>query len=370
MARTGSPDESLIGDDSLLPADKGGLSYPLGDQVPAMGEAIPLGSGVRWARLPLSGPGGLNHINIWLIDDRDEQGDGVAVVDTGMFTPDGRAAWEALLTGPLAGLRLTRVIVTHFHPDHIGMAGWLCERFGIRLWMTREEWLTASLMRADMRDEPPREVTESWHFAGWSEDQIAQAAALGWRRIAKMVSPVPAGHIRLIEGDMLNLAGEQWRVMIGRGHAPEHACLFNERSGLFIAGDQILPAISSNVSVHAAEPLANPLKDWLDSIDRFLGLPADLLILPAHGQPFMGVDVRLAALRDRHHEQLDMLHAHLREPRRVVDCFAVLFRREINGFFLFPATGETLAHLRWLECEGRVVRRTDAEGVGWFSAVH
>lgn len=369
MARTGSPDESLIGDETALRVDKNGLIYPLGDNVPATGAVISIGSGVRWARMPLSA-GDLSHINIWLVDDRDEQGEGVAVIDTGMSIPASREAWELLLAGPLAGTRITRIIVTHYHPDHVGLAGWLCERFDIRLWMTREEWMMGRLQRADDRGMSPDESVEFWRFAGWSQSQIDEAVTQGWINFSNIISPVPASHIRLVEGDTLDFAGQRWRVLIGRGHAPEHACLLNEDARILIAGDQILPTINSNVAVYAYEPYADPLGDWLASIDRFLTLPSDLLALPSHGQPFRGIDIRLAALRDRHHQRLDMLHKHLSEPRRIVDCFPALFRREISGFDLYPATGETLAHLRWLECRGRVVRRNDSDGIGWFSGVH
>jgi glyoxylase-like metal-dependent hydrolase (beta-lactamase superfamily II) len=368
LNRKASPDESLISDDGLLPADSNGLVYPLGERTPATGELIALGSGVRWARLPLSGD--LGHINIWLVDDRDEHGEGVAIVDTGMSTPRCRAAWDALLAGPLAGVRITRVVVTHFHPDHVGMAGWLCDRFGVPLWITREEWMIGSLLAADAKEAPPAAIVGGWRSAGWNEDQIGEATSFGWSSFARMVSPIPMSYIRMRDGDVLDFAGEQWRVTVGRGHAPEHACLLNERAGLLIAGDQILPTISSNVSVPFNEPMSDPLGDWLESIDQFLQLPSGLLVLPSHGEPFTGIHLRLAALRDRHHERLDVLLAHLSAPRRVVDCFGTMFRREIQGFDIFPATGEALAHLRWLECRGRVSRSIDAQGVGWFSAIH
>jgi glyoxylase-like metal-dependent hydrolase (beta-lactamase superfamily II) len=368
MSRPVTPDESLIAEDEAQRIAPGALTYPFGEQLPTLGEAVPVAPGVRWVRLPLSGE--LGHINVWLIDDRDAQGDGVAIVDTGMFIGRCVSAWEELIAGPLAGVRITRVIATHFHPDHIGMAGWLCERFRVPLWMTREEWLLGSLLLADAKPIPPDAVIENWRFAGWSHDQREEMKSQGWMGFTQIVSPMPLSFIRMEDGDVIDFADAKWRVVVGRGHAPEHGCLLNEATGVLIAGDQILPTISSNVSVPYFEPLSDPLGDWLASIDRFLELPADLLVLPAHGKPFHGIRARLTALRDEHRKRLDTLFANLDDARRVVDCFPLLFRRAIAGFDLFPATGEALAHLRRLECEGRAARQIDSEGVGWFSAVH
>jgi glyoxylase-like metal-dependent hydrolase (beta-lactamase superfamily II) len=185
-----------------------------------------------------------------------------------------------------------------------------------------------------------------------------------------VTSPIPPSYVRIVEGDVLDFAGERWRVMIGRGHCPEHACLLNERTGVLIAGDQVLPTIAANVAVQVNEPFGNPMGDWLDSIDRFSGLPRDTLVLPSHGLPFVGIDIRLAAMRERHHARLTKLYHFLSEPRRVVDCFPMMFRREIKGVTLFSASGEVLAHLRWLEEAGRATRRADDDGIVWFSAVH
>lgn len=360
-----SPDASLLADDGIVATSHRGLTYPLGGYAPAKGEVRELAPGVGWARIEM--PGSLGHINVWLLDDRDTEGEGVAIVDTGMNMPVCRANWEALFAGPLAGRRVTRVIATHLHPDHVGLAGWLCERFGVPLWMTRTEWLLARLLAADARAEPPREVIAAWRAAGWTEEQIAAATAQGWGRFTQVVSPFPAGFIRIADGDDIAIGGGRWRVVVGSGHTPEHACLWNSEAGLLIAGDQVLPRITSNVSLTIHEPQADPLGDWLASIDRLLGLPADLLVLPAHGEPFTGLHTRLEALRDGHLARLDVLAAHIREPKTAVECFAVLFDRAIFGDNLALATGEAMAHLRYLEVRGRA-RRTLSGGVARFQA--
>jgi glyoxylase-like metal-dependent hydrolase (beta-lactamase superfamily II) len=338
-----------------------GLTYPLGRTGPETGELIRLAEGVGWARLPV--PGSLRHINIWVLED----GEGIALVDTGLDIPPSREGWEALFAGPLAGRTVTRIICTHFHPDHIGLAGWLAERFGVPLWMTRDEWLFARMLTADIRDAPPREALAYWRAAGWDEERIADEAKKGWGRFSALVSPVPVGFIRMQDGDVLTIGARGWRVVVGNGHCPEHACLVDEAGGLIVAGDQVLPRITSNVSLSLSEPEADPLGDWLASIAKLKTLPDTLLVLPSHGEPFTGLHARLDALDRGHRERLDALHAHLAEPRRALDCFSILFGRQIDDSIIGLATGEAMAHLRRLEVEGRAVREV-RDGVHWYRA--
>jgi glyoxylase-like metal-dependent hydrolase (beta-lactamase superfamily II) len=352
-----APDASLAPE----PTTHRGLTYPLGRRVPGGGELIEIAPGIGWARLPV--PGSLNHINVWAVND----GDGVALVDTGLNIPPAREAWEALFAGALAGRSVTRIIVTHMHPDHVGLAGWLCERWGVRLWMTRGEWLFARTLSLDARAAPPPEAAAYQRAAGWSEERLAAAAAKPWNFFASAVSPVPLGIVRMQDGDELAIGTRNWRVVVGNGHSPEHACLVDEAGGVMIAGDQVLPRITSNVSLSLSEPEGDPLGDWLASIAKLRRLPADLLVLPAHGEPFTGLHARLDALAAGHAGRLDALHQHLEEPRRAVDCFRILFGRAIDDNVYGLATGEALAHLRRLEVEGRAVRQV-REGVHWFRA--
>jgi glyoxylase-like metal-dependent hydrolase (beta-lactamase superfamily II) len=353
-----SPDVSLVPDE---PYTHKGLTYPLGRRVPEPGELIALAEGVGWARLPI--PGSLKHINVWVLED----GEGVALVDTGLNIPDCRAGWDALLEGPLAGRRVTRLIVTHFHPDHLGLAGWLAERFNAPLWMTRGEWLFARMLASDVRRAPPREAVAYWRGAGWSDERVAAEEEKGWGRFAAMMSAVPVSFVRFGDGDRLRIGERDWRVVIGSGHSPEHGCLWDEAGGLLIAGDQVLPGITSNVSLSLSEPEADPLGEWLASIKKLRSLPADLLVLPSHGEPFTGLHARLDALDRGHRDRLDALHRRLEEPARAVDCFATLFARRIEDNMLGLATGEAMAHLRRLEVEGRAVREL-RDGVHWYRA--
>ena len=356
-AEIASPDASLA---ERVPTEHRGLTYPLGRQAPDFGAVLPLADGIGWTRLPV--PGTLNHINIWLLDD----GDGIAIVDSGLDIPPSREAWEKLFAGPIAGRPVTRVICTHFHPDHIGLAGWLCQRFGVRLWMSRGEWLFARMLTADVRDAPPPEALDYLRMAGWTEEAIAEEAAKGWGRFASVVSPVPVAFRRMQEGDVVPVGDRGWRVVVGSGHSPEHACLLDEAGKLLIAGDQVLPRITSNVSLSLSEPEADPLGDWLASIAKLRTLPDDLLVLPSHGEPFTGLHVRLDKLAEGHAGRLDALYAHLAEPKRAVDCFGVLFARAV-GDHVGLATGEALAHLRHLEATGRATREW-RDGTAWFRA--
>jgi glyoxylase-like metal-dependent hydrolase (beta-lactamase superfamily II) len=337
-----------------------GLTYPFGRRAPEPGELIEIAAGLGWARLPV--PGSLKHVNLWLLDD----GDGLTVVDTGLDIPPCREGWEALLAGPLAGRPITRILVTHFHPDHLGLAGWLAERFGAPLLMTREEWLFGRMLTSDVRPEPPAEAVCYWRMAGWDEARIEAERAKGWGRFASVVSPVPSSYLRLREGDMLAIGDWRWRIVTGNGHSPDHACLLDEENRILIAGDQILPRITSNVSLILSEPDGDPLGDWLASLAKLRTLPDDLLVLPSHGEPFAGLHARAEAIRDGHDGRLEALHAHLSEPRRAIDCFSVLFGRKIEDGSYGLATGEALAHLRHLEVTGRAARKW-RDGAAWFA---
>lgn len=336
------------------------LTYPFGDRAPAPGELVEIAPGLCWWRAPMWGP--LKHVNGYVLDD----GEGVAVVDTGARSDATVAAWKALLAGPLAGRPITRVIVTHMHPDHVGLAGWLCRRHHAPLLMTRTEWLMVRMLVADRRDEVPPEMVAFWRAAGWGDAQVARASEHGWGNFARIVSHLPLGFTRLRDGDVLPIGGRDWRVVVGSGHSPEHACLLDEARGLFIAGDQVLPRISSNVSLTVSEPDADPLGEWLASLARLKRLPAGLLVLPGHGDPFTGLHARLDELDAEHRQRLDALEEMIGAPRRAVDCFAALFRRPIGPEVLGLATGESLAHLRRLEVEGRATRE-NREGVWCFS---
>ena len=367
-AASGSPDASLTQDDSFTATSHAGLTYPWGEAAPATGETIRIAPGISWARIPM--PGSLGHINSWLLDDADADGDGVAVVDTGICLTMCSDEWKALYAGALKDARITRVIGTHLHPDHIGLAGWIAKKRGVKLWMTRGEMLTARAIVADSSDTTPDEVLVQSRAAGWDDAAIERQKSEGWGRFGMMVYPLPRSYVRMKDGDVVDMGAHQWRVVTGSGHSPEHACLWNEREGVLVSGDQVLPRISSNVSVNITEPDADPLGEWLDSIDKLLRvLPSDLIVCPAHGEPFKGLHVRLMALRDEHRMRLyNLAESIAKAPMRAVDSFPLLFNRPIGAHNQGLATGEALAHLKRLEVEGRV-KREDRDGVWWYHGV-
>ncbi len=344
-----------------------GLSYPLGEYAPGYGEVYPIAADLGWTRMPL--PGSLGHINVWLLDDEDADGQGFAIADTGLFIPDVIAVWKKLLTGTLADRRMTRIFVTHFHPDHVGCAGWLANRAKVKVWMNRTEWLIARLLVNEQLDSPPEEVIRTRKFAGYDDARLDAFRQQGWGNFARAVSRLPTGHHRLDDGKNVRIGARVWQVISGGGHTPEHCCLVDHHNGAIIAGDQILPRITSNVSMRDNEPDADPMGEWLSAIAKFReALPHDMLVLPAHGEPFHGVHARLDTLASGHHERLDRLETALREkPMRVVDSFPLLFDREIGDEVFGMATGEAYAHLRHLEITGRAKVDT-VDGVGWYNA--
>lgn len=339
-----------------------GLTYPFGAP-PEFGEAVAVAAGVLWMRLAM--PIALNHINVYAVED----GDGWALIDTGLNIPETRERWEALLAGPLGGRSVTRVICTHMHPDHIGLAGWLCERFGVGLTMTRLEYVTGRMLLADTGQAAPESGAVHYRAAGWDETQV-ETYRREYGQFGRAVSPLPSGYVRMREGDRVRIGGADWRVVVGEGHSPEHACLWREADGVVLGGDQILPKISSNVSVWPTEPDADPLGEWLGSLERMKSVfPDDVLVLPSHGEPFRGVQARLDALIRGHMTALRRLERTLQTPKRAVDVFSALFARPVGDGVRGMATGEAIAHLNYLLRRGRVSRTRDADGVDWWAII-
>lgn len=337
-----------------------GLTFPF-EAKPAPGEAMVVAPGVFWARLPL--PFSLDHINIWLIED----GEGWAVVDTGLRGGQTEELWHQLFSGPMAGRPVTKVIVTHLHPDHVGQAGWLCRHFGVSLHMTREEFLLARLLCLDMRGEPPAEAVAFYARAGFSPAMLEKYRRRGFGHFGQGVTDMPLGYNRLEDGGAIEIGGRPWQVVVGRGHSPEHASLWCEELQVMISGDQVLPRISSNVSVQLSEPEADPLADWLRSIDDIARrVPDDVLVLPSHNEPFRGLHHRLNRLATGHERRLNTILDALEEPRHAVDLLGPMYRRPLEGDDLMLGLGEGLAHLHCLRGRGLVTREMGADGVHYW----
>lgn len=332
------------------------------DSEPETGEVHEIAPGVKWLRLPL--PFLLNHINVWLLRD----GDGWALVDTGIFTNTTREVWEYVLEHHLQGAPITRVLVTHLHPDHVGCAGWIAEKFGVELWMSREEYLLCRVLVADTGKPAPPAGLRFYSSAGFAPESLDRYAE-HFGAFGQVVSPLPEAYRRLQDGKVLRIGNHDWQIMVGRGHSPEHACLYCRELNLLISGDQILPTISSNVSVYPTEPAANPLAHWLDSLKKMKQLlPADVLVLPAHGKPFTGAHLRLDQLIEEHELGLEKLRKICTEPKRALDVFPALFKSRITDKNLIMATGEAISHLNYLLEQGKINCWLDENDVKWYQA--
>ena len=324
---------------------------------PASGEAIEVAKGVLWIRLPL--PMVLDHVNIYALD----EGDSWSIVDTGMHTQRSVELWESVLAGPLQGKPVSRVILTHHHPDHVGMAGWLMARFGAELVTTRTAWLMARMLILDQEERTTEELLQYWRRAGMDTEIYEARKNERPYNFADACHPLPVGYTRLMQDDVFHAAGRSWDVHIGNGHAPEHLTLWSRDDNLVIAGDQIISSISPNIGVYATEPEADPVGEWMESCERLSGLAReDHLVLSGHKTPFTGLPVRMRQLQENHDGCLDRLRAHLGTPKTAAECFAPLFKRKIDQGIYGLALVEAVAHINHLHHLGEVTRTMREDG--------
>jgi len=331
---------------------------------PAPGETIEVRPGIFWARLAL--PFRLDHVNVFLIED----GDGLALIDTGIDNQRTREAWDALLEGPLKGRKLTRIIATHFHPDHIGLAGWLSERFDLPLLMSHTEYLMALNIRLDpsaLKSEPYRSFYRS---RGLSEESTEILLGNGLHYL-RMVSTPPRTFERVVPGDKIRIGGRSFATMAGGGHSPEQVMLYSAQDNLIFAADQVLAKISPNVSVEAMEPEGDPLGLYLRSLKGLKRrLPEDVLVLPGHNLPFVGLSVRVDELIAHHEARcMAIVEACMVEPCTVAELVPVIFGRTIDDpHQLVFAFGEALAHVNTMVRAGRLRMRETTKGLALEAA--
>ncbi len=333
---------------------------PLPWEPPAIGSAVDIVHGIRWIRHEIPGP--LRHINVWLIPGRD----GWVLVDTGMYRPPTVQAWEGLFETERLQKTLAAVIVTHHHPDHVGMAGHFARRYGVPVRMSAPA--RAAMLR--MLNGGPVAMSEAVaeHRETWGVDYKAVAArARSPAMYLEVQSGLPVPAPVIVEGERPVELRDPWEASLHFGHADGHVCLFLSEGPVLISGDQLLPRISSNVSLHPDQGAADPLADYLASLDRLDELPADTIVLPAHGRPFRGIHARTAQLRAEHNERLErIVDSTATEPRDTLELLEVLFgaRRLDNKNYYF-AYGETLAHIRYLHRRGLLTRVADGDRVLW-----
>ena len=330
------------------------LKFPF-ETPPEGAEMIEVASGIHWIRLPL--PMKLDHVNIYALED----GDGWTVIDSGMNSRKGRALWEALMAGPLKGRPIKRVLLTHHHPDHVGMAGWLQSDHGAELWTTRTAWLFARMLTLDVQEEWPEETLAFYRSAGMDKTIYDKRRAERPFNFADMVAPMPLGFKRLDEGDTLQIGARSFTVRLGQGHAPDHITLWSD--DVVIAGDQVIASISSNLGVYATEPEADPVGAWFETCERLRPFAEPQhLVLPGHKLPFTGLKTRLTQLIDNHHSALNRLTAHLAEPRTAAECFQPLFKRKIGEGEYGLALVEAIGHLNHLHSLGATTRERREDG--------
>jgi len=356
------------------------LDYPLGDALPPPGGTLDVVPGIKWVRMSL--PFALNHINLWLLRDEMDgpQGrvQGWTVVDCCISREESRTQWQQVFDGELGGLPILRVICTHMHPDHIGLAHWLCERWTTaehvcRLWISATDYGVARLASVSPTGFGGGEYSAAF-FASHgmtSADDLAQIRART-NYFKNLVPDVPRSFVRMRGGDVITIGSHSWHCISGYGHAPEHIALYCANvagTPVLIGGDMMLPRISTNVSVHDNEPESNPLTLFLNSIDKFKALDASTLTLPAHGKPFTGLHRRIEQLHEHHDERLaEVMQACGAKPCSAADIVPIMFKRALDLHQMTFAMGEAVAHLHALWFGGQLRRSLDSDGIYRFSA--
>lgn len=341
------------------------LHYPLGDALPETGRTLVVAPGVKWIRMAL--PFALDHINLWLLRDTLDGVDGWTVVDCCIHRDEAKAQWEQIFANELDGLPVLRVIVTHMHPDHIGLAKWLCERWNCMLWISATDYNSARIGSQSTTGFGGASAADFFATHGMSDPESLEKIRGRASYYPSMVPGVPRSFVRLLDGQTVTIGGRGWRCIAGYGHAPEHMALYNDDLRVLISGDMVLPRISTNVSVYDMEPESDPLALFLDSLQRYRPLPPDTLVLPSHGKPFTGLHERIQQLQDHHTDRLaEVLDACAQKPCSAFDILPVLFTRALDLHQTTFAMGEAVAHLHRLWFQGRLQRHTGADGVHRF----
>ncbi|HMS26282.1 MAG TPA: MBL fold metallo-hydrolase [Burkholderiaceae bacterium] len=350
------------------------LTYPLDDRFPEPGHGIEVATGVFWVRMPL--PFALNHINVWLLRDEIDGVQGWTIVDCCIDKPETRALWEQVFVNVMQGMPVLRVIVTHMHPDHIGLAHWLCDRFGVRMWISSTDFTVARLASQAPSSFGGSPAAAFFALHGWVDAEAQSKLKDRSSYFASLVPTVPNSHRRMMEGDSFMIGRRRWQCISGYGHAPEHIALYSEsidsgeKSAILLGGDMMLPRISTNVSVYDNEPEANALQLFLDSIDKFKSCNTQTLALPSHGKPFVGVHERVQQLHTHHQERLtEVFEACQIKACSAYDVLPVMFKRPLDLHQTTFAMGEIVAHLHFLWFAGRIKRTLGLDQIYRFSAV-
>lgn len=345
-------------------AAKPDLHYPFKLKwSPPQGQPFAVAPGVFWLRMPL--PISLDHINLWLLKD----GDGYTIVDCGFDSPMCEQVWEQVFAYFMPPDLVKRIIVTHFHPDHIGLAAWLAERCKVKVHISGGEYqLYRSILKRDAQSlelEAKSYLTEL-NFPASFHDHFIRFFSVEDKPANRRVRKDIVAFMQ--EGDVFEINGSSWQIVCGNGHSPEHCCLYNTDLGVLISGDQAIPRISSNVSVYLANRHADPLGDWIASCEKLRDTIApETLVLPSHQEPFRGLQARMQQLIDDHHAQLNRLRLSLKAQAQTIDLLrGVMFPRELSSLEIVLATGETQAHMNYLLHRGEVRKEIEPSGAACY----
>lgn len=343
------------------------LQYPHGDTMPEPGSSIELAPGVRWIRMPL--PFALDHINLWLLRDKIDGVDGWTIVDCGICRDEVKVLWDKVFETQLEGLPVLRVIATHMHPDHVGLAHWLCARWNVPLYMSMTDYVVARLwsLRADGAGSGGENAVQHMMRHGLVDPDSQQQIRARASYYSALVPNMPEVFTRILDGDRLEIGGHTWEAIVGYGHAPEHMSLYCADKNVLISGDMVLPRISTNISVFDHEPMSNPLPLYLNSLKAYAHLPHDTLVLPSHGRPFKGLHERIAQQQSHHADRLDEVLEACATPHSTTDILPLMFKRKLDMHQTTFAMGEALAHLHALYFEGKLARHVGDDGIIRFT---
>lgn len=329
---------------------------------PTPGSVIEVSDGVYWAQLKL--PMLIDHVNIYILEGAND----LTIVDTGLNADECKSAWQDILRNNFSTKPVKNIIITHHHPDHIGLLGWFCENYNVEVFASRTSWLLGRMLYFDKQNEPTKEAKDFWIKAGMDINIFHEKSKSRPFNFSDVVSEFPVGFKALNQGDEIWLSGKKWRVEIGNGHAPDHTTLWGLDTPLILAGDQILPGISSNLGVYPTEPELDTVGDWLDTCHRFLQLAQnDHFVLPGHNLPFYGVSVRLQQLIDNHISALNRIRKKLSRGRyTAVDLFKPIFKREIRENEYALALAEAVGHLNYFRARNMVETSIREDGAILF----
>lgn len=336
------------------------LVYPF-ENAPESNQAVDIHPDVKWVRSPL--PMSLNHINCYLLRDDD----GWAVVDTGMNLPESKKLWLEVIEKQLNGAPITKVIVTHQHPDHIGLCGWFCDTYRVPLYITEREYFYTRAFISPRRESlywATEEYLERTDITEETKQQILNSGGYG-----QMVAEMPSSYRQVKDLEKVKIGNHVWQGITTRGHSPEHLSLYCEELDLLISGDQVLPGITSNVSVSPTNAEASPLTDWYESHDKIHQLvPDTVTVLPSHELPFKGLHERLDEVIAHHDERIDEIYETCKTPKTAQEITRTIFRRDLEPFQNFLAVGEAIAHLHKMMEDDKIERTLD-NGVYLYSSL-